>query len=141
MSRRITTISLDQIAWEQSKHVGNLSAFVRSALQDHADGRSQTPLDYHNAMHSGLKICHPHKDPNGYCGICWPYGRPTKQEWLEYSRYAHDCIRNGQGIPTPPKQLPDRRKITNSYTVAQEESSQAIPDQVGIIRKIWRFIF
>lgn len=141
MSRRITTISLDDVSYEQAKSVGNLSLFVRSRLQDHADERAQQPLDYHNAMHSALKVCHPHKDPNGYCAICWPYGRPNKTEWLDYTRYAHEEIRRGRQVPTPPRQLPDRRDNPHAQTITEQESSQTIPQKVGIIRKFWRWLF
>ncbi len=139
--RRITTISLDDIAYDQSKQVGNLSAFVRQQLQEHANQRMNMPVDYHNAMHPILNICHPHKALDGYCEICWPFGTPTKQEWLWWHRDALDKMRAGQPRPTPPKRLPDRRKITHTDAIAEKESSEARSNRVGIIRKIWRFIF
>ena len=61
MARRITTISLDDESHEQAKHVGNLSAFVRQQLQEHAAQIKRQPVDYHNAMHQGVGKCHPHR--------------------------------------------------------------------------------
>jgi len=136
--RRITTISLDDISYERSKQVGNLSAFVRDKLLDHANQRSNQPVDYHNAMHPNTGVCHPFKALDGYCSICWPYGQPTKQE---YSDWIMAWYNSPIPKPSPPKQSPDRRKITHADAIAQEEGGETRPNRVGIIRQIWRFIF
>ena len=138
--RRVTTISLDETSYEQSKQIGNLSAFVRQQLQEHADQRQNMPVDYHNAMHPILKICHPHKALDGYCEICWPYGTPSKNEWLFWHRDALSQMRQGRECPTPPKRLPDRRPITHADQIAQKKRSDAAMNK-GIIRKLWSFIF
>ncbi|GAI84231.1 unnamed protein product, partial [marine sediment metagenome] len=132
---------LDDVSHEQAQKVGNLSAFVREKLQDHANLRMNTPVDYHNAMHPVLEICHPHKSADGYCNICWPFGTPSRQEWLDYTRHATDVIRSGRPKPEPPKRLPDRRPLSNAYQVAQEESGQTVSNNVGIVRKFWRWLF
>jgi|TARA_R110002110_G_scaffold415023_1_gene647519 hypothetical protein len=138
--RRVTTISLDETSYEQSKQIGNLSAFVRQQLQEHADQRQNMPVDYHNAMHPILKICHPHKALDGYCEICWPYGTPSKNEWLFWHRDALSVMRQGRSRPEPPKRLPDRRPVTHSNQVPEQEGSNASMNK-GIIRKLWSFIF
>lgn len=138
--RRITTISLDDESYHQSKHIGNLSAFVRNKLLEEATLRSKQPVDYHNAMHPRTGYCHPHKALDGYCTICWPYGQPTPNEYNEWIR-AWFNEPNSMKKPKPPRQLPDRRNNPHAETIAQEKSSQAISQKVGIIRKIWRFIF
>jgi len=138
--RRVTTISLDETSYEQSKQIGNLSAFVRQQLQEHADQRQNMPVDYHNAMHPILKICHPHKALDGYCEICWPYGTPSKNEWLFWHRDALSVMRQGKERPEAPKRLPDRRPIAHADQVSQKESGHA-PINKGIIRKLWSFIF
>ena len=137
--RRITTISLDDESYNQSKQIGNLSAFVRHALQEEADRKSNTPVDYHNAMHPILGVCHPHKALDGYCEICWPHGQPTKNEFHDWRRRWQ--IAPAYDKPMPPRQLPDRRKNPHANAITQKESSEAISQKVGIIRKIWRFIF
>jgi|TARA_B100001094_G_scaffold79152_1_gene75449 hypothetical protein len=139
MARRITTISLDDESHEQAKHVGNLSAFVRQQLQEHAAQIKRQPVDYHNAMHQGVGKCHPHRALDGYCSICWPYGQPTKNEW-------HDWVRRyvnapGSNKPEAPRQLPDRRHFTNSEKITQKESSETVSNNLGIIRKFWRWLF
>ena len=136
--RRITTISLDDVSYERSKQVGNLSAFVRDKLLDHANEQSNKPVDYHNAMHPQTGICHPHKALDGYCSICWPYGQPSKRE---YSDWIMAWYNSPIPKPTPPRQSPDRRQVSHADTIAQKESSEARSNRVGIIRKIWRFIF
>lgn len=139
--RRITTISLDDEAYQQSKNIGNLSAFVRQKLNDEANKILNMPVDYHNAMHSNIGMCHPHNSNDGYCSICWPYGQPSKSEWFNYTREWYEARRRGAEAPTPPRQLPDRRKSVYSDQVTDQESSQALTKQLGIIRRIFRFFF
>ncbi len=139
MSRRITTISLDDESHERAKKIGNLSAFVRDALLHEARKTSNQPVDYHNAMHSATGVCHPFKAQDGYCSICWPYGQPTKSEydwWIRdwYQSPAHNK-------PKPPRQLPDRRENPHANAISEQESSKAVSQKVGIIRQVWRFFF
>lgn len=138
--RRITTISLDDDSYHHSKHVQNLSAFVREKLQEEMSLRSKQPVDYHNAMHPRTGYCHPHKALDGYCTICWPYGQPTRNEYNDWIRVWMNEP-NSLAKPKPPRQLPDRRKLTNSQEITDEKSSETIPNNVGIIRKLWRIIF
>lgn len=138
--RRITTISLDDESYHQSKHVGNLSAFVRTKLMEEALLRSKQPVDYHNAMHPRTGYCHPHKALDGYCTICWPYGQPTPNEYQEWIRRWFNEP-NPLRKPKPPRQLPDRRKNPEAYAITQEKSGQAITNNKGIIRKIISWLF
>lgn len=136
--RRITTISLDDESYEQAKQIGNLSAFIRQSLQDHADLKSNTPVDYHNAMVDLYKKCHPHKAMDGYCQICWPYGQPTKNEWHDWRRRYLAAPAGNK--PIAPRQSPDRRNLSDPDQVTEQKSSEALPDRVGILRKILRFL-
>ena len=138
--RRITTISLDEKSYEQSKNIGNLSAFVRQKLNDEANKILNLPVDYHNSMHTTIGMCHPHNSSDGYCSICWPYGQPSKSEWFQYTRDWFDARRNGSALPSAPKQSPDRRQITNANQVADQEGSNASMNK-GIIRRLWAWFF
>ena len=138
MARRITTISLDEESYEQAKQIGNLSSFIRQALQDHADLKSNSPVDYHNAMVDLYKKCHPHKAQDGYCSICWPYGQPTKNEWHDWRRRYLAAPANSK--PIAPRQSADRRKISDSNQITEEKSSETRSDRVGILRKLLRFL-
>lgn len=138
--RRITTISLDDESYHQSQNIGNLSAFVRQKLQEEQEKIRNVPVDYHNAMHSVIGRCHPHNGSDGYCSICWPYGQPSKNEWLEYTRAWYEAKRNRQVLPNAPRQSPDRRPVTHTNEIAQQESRDASVNK-GIIRKLWNWIF
>lgn len=136
--RRITTISLDDKSYEQAQQIGNLSAFIRQALQDNADLIQNTPVDYHNAMVDLYKKCHPHKAQDGYCQICWPYGQPTKNEWHDWRR-RYLASPAGKK-PIAPRQSPDRRKISDPHQVTEQKSSETRSDRLGILRKILRWL-
>ena len=144
MSRRITTISLDDETYELARQEGNLSAFVRRALLDSSNHRSNQPVNHHNNWRDDLQICMP-KHSTGYCEICWPYGRPTMDEFTLWTREYRQAKRiypfKADMWPQPPKRSPDRRDSPHANAITQKKSRKAISDDVGIIRKIWRFFF
>ena len=116
MARRITTISLDDEAYEQAKLVGNLSQFVRLALQEESNKLANVPVDYHNNFREHLNICYPYH-PSGYCGICWPNGRPTKNQFRDWNISFQQALRAGKNPPAPPLREPDRRKLTSTARI------------------------
>lgn len=141
LSRRVTTISLDDRSYAQAKSVGNLSAFVRQQLEEEHQKQNNVPLDYHNAMRPHpLNMCYPYQG-DGVCSICWPFGRPTKEAWKDWSRSAQWAARNYELIPEPPNRLPDQRKSIYPDQVPNEESSETLADKPGIIRRFLRFFW
>ena len=140
MARRITTISLDDVSYQQAQKIGNLSAFVREQLQIESDKVSCLPVDYHNNFREHLGICYPYH-PTGYCGICWPYGRPSKSKFREWNIACNEAKKLGKPLPEAPMRLADRRPLANSNQIAQKKSSKTISDDLGIIRRLWRWFF
>lgn len=139
--RRITTISLDDRSYEHAQKIGNLSAFVRQALEEEMAKQSNVPVDYHNAMRPHpLNICYPFQG-DGVCTICWPYGRPSKEEWRIWAADAMNAARSYQVIPDPPRRSPDRRESIYAQKITEEKSSKAVTNNKGIIRKFISWIF
>ncbi len=139
MSSKITTIRLcpetQKIVKEQ---IGNLSLFVRTSLKEFAISR--VPLNYHNAWRSSLEVCWPFK-PEGFCALCWPEGPPSRKEWDEWLDVMRGSGRRMSIADFRGSINTNSRQGIDPYEITQEESSKAISNNVGIIRRIWRFIF
>jgi len=139
MSSKVTTIRLcpetKKIAKDQ---IGNLSLFVRTALKEFAI--SKVPLNYHNAWRSSLEVCWPFKS-EGFCSLCWPDGPPSRKEWDEWLDTMRGSGRRMSIADFRGSINENSRQFSDPDEIPQEESSKAISDNVGIIRRIWRFIF
>jgi len=79
---RITTVRLSNktyIWWKANG--GNLSHFVRTKIEE--EMLASHPLRHHTRFVDSAMVCFPHTD-GGFCGICWPAGIPSREEWADY---------------------------------------------------------
>jgi len=81
----ISSVNLDEETQAISKRVGNFSEFVRECL------RRWNTHDTATHVHpTETPKCYP-DSKRGCCLICWPQGRPNKNDWF----YFRDTGRNG----------------------------------------------
>ena len=60
---------------------GQFSAFVRAALLDYED-RQNSGGGEHNPVDDLGLVCNAMRTPR--CTLCYPEGRPSREDWLEY---------------------------------------------------------
>lgn len=145
---KVTTIRITkaQHEWVVNNKPNQLSAIVR----DHLDElmHMETPVGFHNAWREGAQKCYPFMS-GGYCSICWPAGVPDRSYWMEYVKAFPAGTRSRLTFEEWSAQKHDRRqrtldewnRNTHSDQIPDQESRDAISDQGGIIRRIWRIFF
>ncbi len=148
---KITTVRLEskQLDWIRQNHPQNLSRILREHLDDLMH-RSH-PVHFHNSWRENSQKCYPFIS-DGYCALCWPAGIPSKEKWNQYIREGQR-ISHGQIVSNMTwdewYQLQHHNRQTNlvdwnfanTDQITQEESSQTVTDQVGIISRLLRFFF
>ena len=152
---KITTVRItpEQHAWVSQNRPQQLSSIVRAHLEELI--HQQTPVNFHNAWREGAQKCYPFMR-GGYCGLCWPVGVPTRAAWQEYiQEFGTHGLREGDRLRqrltfeewsmqqhhSRQATLDDWNRDSESYQVANQESSQALPGQPGLIRRILRRFF
>lgn len=145
---KITTIRITkaQHDWITNNKQNQLSSIVRDRIDEMM--HMETPVNFHNAWREGAQKCYPFQS-GGYCSICWPAGVPDRSYWMEYVKAFPVGSRSRLTFEEWSMQKHDQRqqtldewnRDTHSYEVSDQESRDAISDQRGIIRRIWRFFF
>ncbi len=78
----LRTVRLDEESAEIATHIPNVSKWTREQLK--AWAREQEVPTHVNVQGQGFaRVCNPFHTV-GLCSICWPDGRPTREDWTTY---------------------------------------------------------
>jgi hypothetical protein len=136
--RFVTTINLDEETKGIARTLPNLSWFVRDALRAHRDTNTRPILQDHPHYDIVLGCCSPWRS-EGVCGVCWPFGVPTRKDWLEYVRMARaGTTMNGERIShTSLHPVPTKYEDRGQHLPA----SMVAPRAPGILKRMFRFFW
>ena len=138
---RITTVRLSNktyLWWKANR--GNLSHFVRTKIEE--ETLASHPLKHHTRFVDTADICFPHTD-GGYCGICWPAGIPSREQWADYRMAVNHESYIGTWLEYQDAKI---RRIRSKQTELEDFdfSSKRIIDseklQVGLLRRFWTWL-
>ena len=135
----IRSVSLDDYTAQIAERMPNFSSFVREALESYAAEagqgvHTQAPA---NRMHG--EKCNPMGKK--LCKICWPNGRPSRDDWFYYVQdpsYEIEASHSGKY-----QQLIEQ---TFAYNKPEKKSSETVSNhpeklEVGLIRRLIRKIW
>ena len=136
-SRRVKSVSLQDRHYEIAERMPNFSAFVQDALDSYAAniGQGHHTQSPENRMHG--EKCNPMGAQ--FCKVCWPDGRPSRDDWFKYSQ--------DPSFPITASEAGRYKQFIQqafAYNEPKQKSGDTISDDVkqfGIIRRFWRWIF
>jgi len=141
---RITTVRLSNktyIWWKANG--GNLSAFVRNKIEE--EMLASHPLRHHTRFVDSAMVCFPHTD-GGFCGICWPAGIPSREQWADYRMAVnHEGYRGtwleyqDAKINRIASQIPDSGKSDDQFSLQMSPNLQSTTRK-GILRRLFNWL-
>jgi len=141
---RITTVRLSNktyIWWKANG--GNLSHFVRTKIEE--EMLASHPLRHHTRFVDSAMVCFPHTD-GGFCGICWPAGIPSREQWADYRMAVnHEGYRGtwleyqDAKINRIASQIPDSGK-SNDQLALQMSPNRQSTTRKGILRRLFNWL-
>ena len=136
MRRFTTTVALDEETAELVDQIPNFSEWVRNQLRQEA-GKAGVGTHTHDPKHRVRGKCNPMgKNP---CRVCWPEGAPSKDDWLAFREGRIDEIDTSYQ-----QRMKHFTQQAFSRDVSEKKSTKTIPsnhEQIGIIRRFWRWVF
>tara|TARA_R100001163_G_scaffold59427_1_gene48186 strand:- start:412 stop:825 length:414 start_codon:yes stop_codon:yes gene_type:complete len=135
----IRSVSLDDYTAQIAERMPNFSAFVREALESYAAEAGQGVHTQAPANRTHGEKCNPMGKK--LCKICWPDGRPSRDDWFHYVQNPNFLITSSQAGKY--QQLIEQ---TFAYNKPEKKSSDAVSNdrderKVGflryLIRRIW----
>mgnify|MGYP001243475088 FL=1 len=136
MRRFTTTVALDEETAELVQQIPNFSEWVRNQLRQEA-GKAGVGTHTKDPKHRVRGKCNPMgKNP---CRVCWPEGAPSKDDWFAFRKGLIDEIDSSYQ-----QRMKHFTQQAFSRDVSKEKSTKAISsnhEQIGIIRRFWRWVF
>lgn len=136
MRRFTTTVALDEETAELVERIPNFSEWVRNQIRQEA-GKAGVGTHTQDPKHRVRGKCNPMgKNP---CRVCWPEGAPSKDDWYAFREGLIDEIDSSYQ-----QRMKHFTQQSFAGDVAKKKSTEAISDnheQIGIIRRFWRWIF
>jgi len=132
----ITTVSLDEETAELVEHIPNFSEWVRNQLRQEA-GKAGVGRHTHEPKHRIRGKCVPMR--KNICRVCWPEGAPSKDDWFAWREGRIDTIDSSYE-----QRMKHFTQQAFADNVPKKKRSDTIPDnveQIGIIRRFWRWIY
>ncbi len=139
---RITTVRLSNktyLWWKANG--GNLSHFVRTKIEE--EMLASHPLKHHTRYIDTAAICFPHTD-GGYCGICWPAGIPSREEWADYRMAVNHESYIGSWLDYQDVKI---ARIQRQTSLVDFPSSTIVDvddrlqhDRRGLLRRFWNWL-
>jgi len=136
---RITTVRLSSrtyLWWKANG--GNLSAFVRSAIEE--EMLASHPLRHHTRYVDGAAICFPHTQ-GGYCGICWPAGIPSRADWADYRMAVNHESFEGTWLEYQAAKIARIQRQTSLTDFQSNQPDRFQLERVGLLRRLWSWLF
>ena len=137
MPRQIKSVSLEPRQFEIAERMPNFSSFVQQALDNYAAEIGQG-IHTHAPEHRTHGKCNPMGAQ--YCKICWPTGRPDRDDWFMFLEDPSFEI-----IPSQAGRYKHFIQQSFAYNEPHEKSSQTVSDDVkpkiGWIRRFLRQLF
>lgn len=136
-SRKIKSVSLLPRHYQIAERMPNFSGFVQEALDSYAADIGQGTHTYapENRVHGKCNPMYKH-----LCKICFPEGRPDREAWLLFRQ-------DPEKHPIEASQAGRYQQLVEqsfAYDEPKKKSSQAISgnkEEIGIIRRFWRWVF
>lgn len=136
MARQVKSVSLLPRHMQIAERMPNFSSFVQEALDAYAAEIGQGVHTYaiENRVHGKCNPMYKH-----LCKICWPRGRPSREDWL--------IFRNDPNHPIDASEAGHYQQLieqTFAYDKPEKKSAQATVDnrpkvdRIAWIRRFWR---
>lgn len=132
-SRRIKSVSLEDRHYQIASRMPNFSSFVQEALDAYAADIGQ---GFHT--HSPDNRTHGKCNPMGahYCHVCWPSGRPDRDDWFKFLENPNYEITSSQS-----GRYKHFIEQSFAYNEPKQESSKAVSNDIKSQKRgFWRFL-
>ena len=136
-SRRIKSVSLQDRHYQIAERMPNFSSFVQEALDNYA---AEIGQGFHT--HAPENRVHGKCNPMGpqYCKMCWPSGRPDRDDWFQF--------RENPSFEIAPSQAGRYKHFIEqsfAYNEPHKEGSETVSHnlepKIGWIRRFFRQLF
>jgi len=135
---RIRTVRLVMKTYNWWKaNGGNLSHFVRTKIEE--EMLASHPLRHHTRFIDTAGICYPHTQ-GGYCGICWPAGIPSREEWGNYRQAVNRGYDTFAGTWHEYQDAVIHRMQQTQLTEFDLSNSDTPTERASLLRRFWAWL-